>query len=105
MTRVEIDPGICGMSATIEVDTTERFTVAIKITGECKKVSAMGNSLSHLTIGDALKPHVDSVVYKYAAEHHLCASCAIPVGILKAVEVEVGLALPRPVVITFQNKA
>lgn len=103
MIRVIIDPGICGMSTVIEANAAGKFAVTIQITGECKKVLAMGNSLSQINPGDALKPHVYSVVYKSAAEHTLCPSCAVPVGILKAIEVESGLALPRPVVIRFQT--
>jgi hypothetical protein len=104
MTRVVIDPGICGMSTVIEADIAGKFAVNIKITGECEKVLAMGNSLSSIDLRDALRPHIRSVVYTCAAGHNLCASCAVPVGILKAAEVESGLALPRPVMITFQTK-
>jgi hypothetical protein len=104
MTQIKIEPGICGMPTVIEVDTAGKFAVTIKITSECEKVLSMSNSLSYIKVGDALKPHVSSLVYKCAAEYNLCASCVVPAGILKAVEVESGLALPRPVTITFQTK-
>jgi hypothetical protein len=104
MTQVEIEPGICGMPTAIEVDTAGKFAVSIKLTGECEKVLSMSNSLSCIKVGDALRPHVSSVVYRCAAECNLCASCAVPAGILKAVEVESGLALPRPIMITFLTK-
>jgi hypothetical protein len=103
MTRVIVDPGICGFSAVIEVEKLSKLTVKVKITSKCEKVSAMGNLLSNMKLGDALKSHVYSAVYQCASESKLCPSCPIPVGILKAVEVEAGLALPRPVVIQFKN--
>ena len=104
MTQVKIEPGICGMPTVIDVDTAGKFAVSIKLTGECEKVLSMSNSLSYIKVGDALKPHVSSVVYKCAAECNLCTSCAVLAGILKAVEVESGLALPRPITITFQSR-
>ena len=103
MSRVEIDPGICGMSAVIEVDAVNKSAVTIKITSACEKVQGMSDTLSYVSLVDALKPQIYSVVYKSAAEHALCASCVVPAGILKAVEVESGLALPRPVTIKFQT--
>jgi hypothetical protein len=50
-----------------------------------------------------LKPQVYSEVYQCASKHRLCASCAVPMAILKAIEVETGLALPRPVVVNLET--
>jgi hypothetical protein len=52
---------------------------------------------------DALKSHVHSEVYKCASKCHLHASCPVPMAILKAIEVEAGLALPRPVLVQFET--
>jgi hypothetical protein len=97
MTRAVVNPGICGMVATIEVAKVGKRRVRVEITSECEKVTKMGESPLELSQFDALKPHTDSEVYKCASEHHLCTSCPIPMAILKAIEVESGLALPRSV--------
>jgi hypothetical protein len=104
MTRVTIDPGVCGMSAVIEVDMTGKLEFKIKITSACEKVSAACGQLSNISLGDALRPHIHSPVYKCASEYSFCASCSVLVGILKALEVEAGVALPQPVSIKFDTE-
>lgn len=103
MAIVVVDPGICGMTVTIEVTKVGKQKGKIEITSECEKITKMSESLPDLSLLDALKPHVDSAVYKYASKHHLCTSCPVPMAILKTIEVEVGLALPRPVLVHFKT--
>ena len=103
MTRAVVNPGICGMAVTIEVAKAGKRRVKVEITSNCDKVTEMGELSSDLGLGDALKPQVYSEVYKCASEHHLCASCPVPMAILKAMEIETGLALPRPVLIHFET--
>ena len=102
MTRAVVDPGICGMTATIEVNSIGKFKIKVEISSECTKIARIGTSLSDLSLRDALKPHVHSAVYACASESNLCPSCPVPVSILKAIEIETGLALPRPVHIEFE---
>jgi hypothetical protein len=103
MTLAVVNPGICGMIATVEVTRADKRRVRLEITSECEKVTNMGKALPELSQFNALKPHVNSDVYKCASEHHLCPSCPIPMAILKAIEVETGLALPRPVTVQWET--
>jgi len=103
MTRVVVNPGICGKSVTAEVVKVGKRRVGIKITTDCEIVTKMGESLAELDQRDILKPHVHSEVYKCASRCHLHAACPVPMAIIKAVEVEGGLALPRPVSIHFET--
>ncbi|MBI4771144.1 MAG: hypothetical protein HY784_12220, partial [Chloroflexi bacterium] len=48
------------------------------------------------------RPMDESAVYQSAARHIRHTACPIPAAILKAIEVEVGIALPRDVHIQFQ---
>lgn len=103
MTRAIVNPGICGMVATVEVTKAEKRRVRIRITSDCEKVTSMGKALPELNQFDALKPHLSSEVYKLASEHTLCTSCPLPMAVLKAIEIESGLALPRPVDVKFET--
>ena len=103
MTRALVNPGVCGMTAAIEVTKTDKRRVGLEITSECEKVINMGKTLSELDRFNALKPHVDSDVYKSASERQLCPSCPVPMAILKAIEVETGLALPRSVTLQWET--
>ena len=101
MTRAEINPGVCKMIATVEVTAIAKRKVRVDITSDCEKVARLSASTQELNLFEALKPHVDSVLYKHASESRLCASCPVPMAILKTIEIENGLALPRPVSINF----
>jgi hypothetical protein len=103
MTRAAVNPGICGMAVTIQVTKASKRRVRLEITSNCDKVNEMGKASPELSLLDTLKPQIDSKVYKSASEHHLCASCPVPMAILKAIEVETGLALPRPVVVHLET--
>jgi hypothetical protein len=103
MTRVVVNSGICGEVVTVEVVKVDRQRVRIEVTSECEMVAKMGESLAELDCRDVLKPPVDSEVYKVASEHGLHAACPVPMAVLKAIEVESGLALPRPVLVHFET--
>jgi hypothetical protein len=103
MTRVVVDSGICGKITTIEVDKVGKRMVTIKIVSDCELVTDMGKSLIEVDQWDALKSHVQSEIYQIASGSHIHVSCPVPVAILKAIEVEAGLALPRPVNIRFES--
>jgi len=102
MTRVVVNPGICGMKATVEVDRVGKRKVSVRITSDCEMVAKMGESLVELDQWDALKPLLHSEVYQCASECSLHTTCPVPMAILKAIEVEAGLALPRPVLVQFE---
>jgi hypothetical protein len=103
ITKVIVEAGICGFTATIEVLKLSPRSVKVNITSECEMVTKMGESLAELRLRDALRPQVDSEVYKCASECGLHAACPVPMAILKAIEVEAGLALPQAVLVRFET--
>jgi len=102
MVRVVVNPGICGFRTTIEVRKTAQQKVSVKISSECDNVYKLGKSLKEISIWDALKLITESEVYKQASKNSLHPACLVPVGILKAIEVEAGLALTRDAAIHFE---
>jgi hypothetical protein len=102
MIRAVVDPGICGMKTAVEVHRTGKLRVRVEIHSECEKVAGMAASMSDLALREVLRPHIASDVYKNASARSLCASCPVPSGVLKAIEIESGLALPKPVRIDFE---
>ena len=103
MTCVVIEPGVCGMTVSIEVTKTGRRQFRIDLTTDCEMLTEMGKSLVEVNLKDVLKPQVQSKIYQSASECHIHASCPVPMAILKAIEVEAGLALPRPVTMYFHS--
>ena len=103
MTKVVVHSGICGFTATIEVKKTDKRKVSINISSDCDKITELSESLTELDALDILRPKADFKIYAQALEHSLHMACPVPVGILKAIEVETGLALPCDAVIHFET--
>ena len=102
MTRVIVNPGICGFVTTVEINTIGKRKFKVVITSDCETVTKLGESLAEVDQWDALKQYADSQIYKAASKCQLHVICPIPIAILKAIEVEAELALPRDVVIRFE---
>lgn len=99
MAIAEISAGICGFTTTVEA-TMEGKGCALKIESDCKSIQ---NLALELTL---VQPFLEISARRATPETlekgiRLCAhaACPVPVGIIKAVEVEAKLALPRDVII------
>jgi len=103
MTRVLIQPGACGMPVTVEVTKKDKKTYTLTITSDCEMVQKLGKELPELTMMDAFKRLLDNPVYTKGAACLKHVSCPVPAGILKALEVEAGLAVPREVRMVFEK--
>lgn len=101
MTRVIIFSGICGFSTEIVAERVDKKKINIRITSECEMVRAMAQDISTLDMMVAFIGFMDNPVYKAASRHLRHVACPVPSGILKTLEVEAGLCLPKDVSIRF----
>lgn len=101
MTKVLIQPGACGTPVTVEVIKKGKKSFTLTITSDCEMVQKLGKELPELTMMDAFKRLLDNPVYNKGAACLKHVSCPVPGGILKALEVEAGLAVPKDCVIHF----
>ena len=106
MTKVTINPGVCGLITTVEAHSDDQMEVKVTVKSGCEAVRKMMEELGDTFDAFACclgKPGT-SVFYDYAREHfpgH--ASCPTLAGILKCMEVECGLALHKEATITFEK--
>lgn len=77
--------------------------INVNIESECDDVKAFLANLKSLDVKDVIKPFVKNRIYEEAAKFIRHPACPIPCAILKAIEVELGLALKRDVHILFLN--
>ena len=91
------------MPVMVVVKKKDRKTFTLTITSECKMVEKLGAELPELTLMDAFKRVLDNPVYTKGATCLTHVACPVPSGILKALEVEGGLAVPRDVSIVFEK--
>lgn len=102
--RVTVDSGICGFHCLIEAWEEEKRQIRIKISGsECKQIQCLSEKVQEMNLRDLFAPIGDNLVYSSAQSVGCHPSCLVPIAILKAVEVAMGMALPRDAVIRFES--
>ncbi|MGE5892968.1 MAG: DUF6951 family protein [bacterium] len=104
MTTVTIHSGICGFSVTVTAEKAPDRKVRISLDTECEMVQKMTNDVSLLDMMAAFTGFQRNAVYRSAAKHLKHVACPVPSGILKAIEVELGFALPKDARILFSKK-
>lgn len=103
MSRVEVSAGICGFTAIIEAKMREDGKIEVKITSNCKEVTNLAKVLHTVELEDVFKNMCETPVYKAASKHLPHSACPIPSAILKAIEVEACLAVPKDVSIKIEK--
>ena len=103
---VTVEPGICGFPCTVRAQKLDNKTVRVEITeSECKQIQRLSNHLSEISLRELFLPMTRNPVYIAAEKSGCHPSCAIPLAVLKAVEVAWGVALPRDVRIKFKHES
>lgn len=99
MARAEISSGICGFTTTVETQ-MEDSHCGLSIKSECEAVQRLAEELTQVDpFREITFKGEGPLTLELATKHCNHAACPVPVGIIKAVEVEAGLALPADVTI------
>jgi len=106
MTKLMIDPGPCNFKTLVTTEMNDDEQVNVTVATGCQSVNEMmgelGNEFDPYEVC-LLKPG-QGCFFSYASEHFpLHAACPVIGGIIKAIEVEAGLALPHNVSLTFEE--
>ncbi|MEM5786335.1 MAG: hypothetical protein AAGU11_03385 [Syntrophobacteraceae bacterium] len=99
MAKAEIFAGVCGFSTTVETSMNGRVC-RLNIVSECKSVRGLAVELTEVDPYKEISnrpamPHTLQLGVKHCPH----AACPVPVGIIKAIEVEAKLAAPADVTI------
>jgi hypothetical protein len=101
--RVTVDSGICGFRCLIEAWEKEKRKISIRISGsECKQIQSLSEEVRGMNLRDLFAPTGKNLVFSSAQSVGCHPSCPVPIAVLKAVEVAMGMALPRDAVIRFE---
>ncbi len=103
MAKAEIFAGICGFSTTVQA-TREGEVCRLSIASQCDAIQRMAADLTEVEPFREISfrrnmPQTMEAALRYCKH----AACPVPVGIIKAVEVEAGLALPADVTIRVER--
>lgn len=110
MTKVSIDAGICGFTTHVTAERKSGYVATFELESECPnwvKVNAIlgGKEIDMMKelFKDRETGAVSSQVIDTALKLIPHVSCPVMSGILKALEVSAGLALPKDSTITFEK--
>lgn len=102
--RVTVEPGVCGFQCTLRAKRIKKQRIHIEITGsDCKNVNQMATLLEDMLLRDIFAPPSRNPVFLSAEKAGCHPSCPIPVGVLKAAECAMEMALARSVSIRFEG--
>jgi hypothetical protein len=86
------------MVSTVKAESEDGQTCRISVESPCEAIQALGEELKEADgYGAAFTNFMENPVYIAAAKHYKHAACPVPSGIVKAIEVACGLALPKDV--------
>jgi hypothetical protein len=95
LAKAEIFSGVCGFSATVRTK-MNGARVELSIESDCDAIQRLGEELTDVDPWQEITFRGEGPAsLGMGAKHCYHPACPVPVGIIKAVEVEAGLALPR----------
>ena len=99
MTRVEVDHGICGFETTVTIVKNDDYTVSASIESTCSNLSGIPPEL--LTFDPVMEMTSAGSLLGKLEKYITHPSCLIVPALIKAAEVEAGLALRKDACIQF----
>ena len=102
MKKLKVNPGVCGLECIITAEKKGRKDVTVTVETKCKGVKAMIDALEQPLDGYSVltdKPGSGKIYEAAANLTH--GACPVASAVIKCVEAECGLALPRDVTFSF----
>ncbi len=98
MSKVVVDAGVCGFKAAVHARKTGDWSVEVRISSGCGMLTDMNPELAEVNWRRGVFGRIENcAIYQISSRHIRHTACPVPAAILKAIEVEAGLALPADV--------
>jgi hypothetical protein len=95
MAKAQINAGICGHITTVE-SKMEGKVCKLTITSDCQAIQKIAQELPEVNpLQEISTRRAIPQTLQMGQKHCFHAACPVPVGIIKAIEVAAGLALPK----------
>lgn len=109
MSTALVQPGVCGLKSKIVVTKKPDggdYDVDIKIESESDNIKRLAKELTEANgMEEVFTNFTKSNIYQLSAKCGLHVACPVPSAIIKAIEVECGLALPKDVEFTISKES
>ena len=97
MANAEVFAGICGFKTTIQAKSVDDL-IRLEIHSDCQAITRLAAQLTEVDpFQEITYRRGGPLTLQASAKYCSHTACPVPVGIIKAVEVEAGLALPQDV--------
>lgn len=104
MSKVTLDAGTCGYRVGIKAHKKGKKGFIVELVSPCEMVSNLNKELKDEVFDRKIFTSIlDSPVYKLCSKHLKHVACPLPSAILKAIEVEDGLAVPKNVIMKIEE--
>jgi len=104
LTKCEITGGVCGFVTTVKAEKSDTGKINLKITTGCPNIKKVAQELIEIDPMDEIFRRTNTTrVYEIMSKHSPHPACIVGSGILKAIEVEAGLALPKEACIRIEK--
>ena len=103
MTVVKVHCGICGQQATINVSKDSGTRLHVTMETDCEMLKMAGEQMDGADWREALRPGHEHSVHAVMFGTIKHAGCPGPSAMAKAIEVAVGVALPKDATISFET--
>jgi len=103
---MNVDPGACRLHSQVIGWTDDDGKLRVQISSDCKAVMEFGKRLRPMDIFEVLRmPYCENLVYVEGGNTLKHATCAVPLAVLKCLEVAGGMGVKKDIHITFQSLA
>lgn len=104
MTKVKVQSGICGFETNIEAELLKSDQLELKISSKCPSINQISDKVLMVNpLEEVFKKLDQTKIYKLFSEKLPHSSCPLYSAVLKTIEVEANLALPKDAVIEFEK--
>lgn len=100
MAKAKVFAGACGFTTVVKVSKIAKMKVRVQVISACQDVRRMNDDLAEVDCSRGVfGSMVDSYIYRMASDKLKNSDCPVPCAIIKAVQVELGGAIPKDVTI------
>ncbi len=105
MTKLRVEPGVCGLTAVITAESEDGMTATVTIESQCGRIQKLAEGMEEEIDAYSVcmpSPGQKPFPAQLFEENGLHPACPVVSGIVKAIEAECGLALKKDVHFVFE---
>ncbi|MHB1043402.1 MAG: DUF6951 family protein [Eubacteriales bacterium] len=104
-TKARVYAGACGFTSVIKVEKISKMIVRVQLITACLDLRKLNEDLNEVDCSTGVfGSMVDSYIYKAASARLKNSDCPVPCAIIKAIQVELGGAIPKEVTIKIKKE-